>query len=159
MNQIILKKAVIFSFLLGAVIGIASILPFMIGFNLFILSFCSSVIILLYMRNNEKHLSYLTNEQGAIMGGVIGFFTTIGFFATFTPLVFIIHLIFKNYYAYMIPDLLTSALWLFFVLVFMVGIIFALTNSATGMGVVYFLGKMQPTPDNLDARLDIKIED
>ena len=52
---------------------------------------------MLYMKKNEKHLSYLTTEQGAIIGGLIGFFATVGFFATFTPMVGIIHLIFKNY--------------------------------------------------------------
>ena len=159
MNQLIAKKACVFALMLGAIIGIISLIPNFIGFTLFILSFFSSVIIILYMKKNEKHLSYLTNEQGAIIGGLIGFFATVGFFATFTPMVGIIHLIFKNYYSYAIPDVMQNAIWLFFIIVFMVGIIFALINSVSAMGLVWILNHIQKEPENLDARLDIKIED
>ena len=159
MNQIIAKKAAVFAFILGAMIGIVSLLPFLIGFSLFTLSFFSSVIVMAYMKKGEKHVSYLTNEQGAIMGGMIGFFATVGFFVTFSPMVSILHLIFKKYYSYMIPDMLSNALWLFFVIVFMVAFIFALTNATTGMGLTWILSKIEKEPQNLDARLDIKIED
>ncbi len=159
MNQIIAKKATAFALMFGAIIGIISLVPYFIGLALFVLSFFSSVLVILYMKKDEKHLSYLTNEQGAILGGLIGFFATVGFCATFSPMVGIIHLIFKSYYSYAIPDLLHSALWLFFVLVFMVGIIFALINSVSAMGLVWILNHIQKEPENVDARLDIKIED
>lgn len=159
MNQIIAKRTAIFSLILGAVLGLASLIPALIGFMLFVLAFFSSVIVMLYMKKNEKHIAYLTNEQGAIMGGIVGFFSTIGFFVSFCPMVCIIKLIFKKYYAYMIPDMLNSAMWLFFVVVFMVAFIFALTNSASGMGTTWILGNIEKKPENIDARLDIKIED
>ena len=159
MNQVIAKKTAIFAVILGAIIGIISLFPIFIGFSLFVLSFFSSTIVMLYMKKNEKHIAYLTNEQGAIMGGIIGFFATIGFFLTFSPMVCILRLIFKTYYSYMIPDMLRDAIWLFIVLVFMVGVIFALTNSATGMGTSWVLNHIEKEPENLDARLDIKIED
>ena len=111
------------------------------------------------MKKNEKHISYLTTEQGAILGALIGFFATIGFCATFTPMVGIIHLVFKNYYSYAIPDIMHSAFWLFFVIVFMVGVIFALINSVGAMVLIWIQNHMQKEPENLDARLDIKIED
>ena len=159
MNEIIAKKAGILAVLLGAVIGIIALIPPLIGISLFCLTFLASTIVMIYMKKNEKHISFLTNEQGAILGGIIGFFATIGFFITFSPLVCIIHLIFKKYYAYMIPDMLSNALWLFFVIVFMVGLIFAMTNSATGMGLTWVLSNIEKKPQHHDARLDIKIED
>lgn len=159
MNQLIAKRTALFALILGAVIGLFSLFPFFIGLCLFVLSFLSSTIIMLYMKKNEKHISYLTNEQGAIMGGIVGFFATVGFFIAFSPMVCILKLIFKNYYAYMIPDMLKDAMWLFFVLVFMVAIIFALVNSATGMGTTWILNYIQKEPENIDARLDIKIEE
>lgn len=159
MNQLIAKRTAIFALILGALIGLASLLPFLIGFSLFILAFFSSVIVMVYMKKDEKHLSFLTNEQGAIMGGIIGFFATVGFFLTFSPMVCILRMIFKTYYSYMIPDMLHDAMWLFFVVVIMVGFIFALTNSATGMGVSWFFNQIEKKPENSDARLDIKIED
>lgn len=159
MNQLIAKRTAIFSLILGALVGLVSLLPFLIGISLFLLAFFSSVAVMLYMKKDEKHISYLTNEQGAIMGGLIGFFSTIGFFLTFSPMVCILHLIFRSYYSYMIPDMLKDALWLFVVVVVMVSAIFALTNSATGMGLCWILSHIEKEPENLDARLDIKIEE
>ena len=159
MNQLIAKRTAIFSLILGAIVGLVSLLPFLIGISLFLLAFFSSVVVMLYMKKDEKHISYLTNEQGAIMGGLIGFFSTIGFFLTFSPMVCILHLIFRNYYSYMIPDMLKDALWLFVVVVVMVAAIFALTNSATGMGLCLILSHIEKEPENIDARLDIKIEE
>jgi hypothetical protein len=159
MNQLIAKKAGLFALILGAAIGLVSLFPFFIGFCLFALSFFSSTIVILYMKKDEKHVAYLTNEQGAILGGVIGFFATIGFALSFCPMVCILKLIFKTYYAYIIPDLLKDALWLFFVLLFMVAFIFALINSTTGMGTAWIMNQVEKKPENIDARLDIKIED
>lgn len=159
MNQVIAKKAIVFALMLGAIIGLASLFPFLIGFSLFVLGFLSSVLVMFYMKKDEKHIAYLTNEQGAIFGGLVGFFATIGFFVIFSPMVCVLRLIFKSYYAYTIPDMLKDALWLFFVLVFMVAFIFALTNCATAMGATWILSHIEKAPENADARLDIKIEE
>lgn len=160
MNQLILKRASVFSLILGALIGLAALLPSVIGFAIFTLGFLSSIIVIFYMKNNEKHLGIIDNEQGAILGGFIGFFSGIGFFISFTPMVFILKLIFKDtYYSYAIPYILNDAFWLFLVIVFMVSAIFALTNSATGMGTAFLLNKFEQKPENYDAPLDIKIED
>ncbi len=159
MSQFVVKRAIIFSLILGALFGLLALLPMLIGLVIFIFGFFSSVIIILYMKRNEKHLSFLTNEQGAILGGIIGFFATVGFFVSFCPMVCIIHSIFKSYYSYAIPEMLSLGLWLFFVIVFMTAIIFAMTNSATAMGLTFILGQIEKKPDDYDAPLDIKIED
>ena len=159
MNQLIAKRTAIFSLILGAILGLISLIPSLIGLVLFVLAFFSSTAVMLYMKKDEKHVAYLTNEQGAIMGAIIGFFATVGFFTTFSPMVCILKFIFKNYYSYMIPDMLSEAMWLFFVVIFMVGFIFALTNSASGMGTAWIIGNIEKKPENYDARLDIKIED
>jgi len=159
MNQIIAKRAAVFALILGAVLGLISLVPAFVGLGIFVLSVFSSVIVMLYMKKNEKHVAYLTNEQGAIMGGIIGFFATVGFAFSFCPMVCILKLIFKTYYSYIIPDLLKDAIWLFFVLLFMIAFIFALINSTTGMGTTWILNRIEKKPENLDARLDIKIED
>jgi hypothetical protein len=49
-NESVIKRAAVFSLILGACIGIVSILPFMIGFTLFALMFLVSPIIIIYMK-------------------------------------------------------------------------------------------------------------
>ncbi len=160
MNQLIVKRASIFSLILGAILGLIALFPSIIGFALFIVGFLASIIVILYMKKNEKHLGIIDNEQGAILGGIIGFFTGVGFFASFSPMVCILRLIFKEkYYSYAIPDIVTEAFWLFVIIVIMVSVIFALTNSATGMATAFMLNKIEEKPKDYDAPLDIKIED
>ena len=159
MNEIIIKRAVIFALILGALIGLLSSIPSLIGFSILVLSFFTSLIVIFYMKRNEKYLGIITTQQGAILGGIIGFFSGVGFFVTFCPMVCILHLIFKTYYSYGIPDILHDAFWLFIVIVIMVGAIFGMINSATGMAVAWFLDKIEKKPENSDAPLDIKIED
>ena len=159
MNKIIAKKACIFSLIFGAIIGLISLVPQVVGLGLFIVSFMSSFFVILFMKKDEKHLAFINNEQGAILGGMIGFASGLGFFASFSPMVYILHLIFKKYYSYAIPYIVNDALWLFFVIVFMVCLIFALTNSAVGMGVAFVFNKIEEKPQDFDVPLDIKIED
>ena len=69
-------------------------------------------------------------------------------------------MIFKEkYYSYAIPDIITEAFWLFVIIVVMVSVIFALTNSAVGMGTAFMLNKIEEKPKDYDVPLDIKIED
>ena len=159
MNELIIKRASIFSLLLGALIGLVALIPSLILMCLFVLSCLSSIIIIAYMKKNEKYLGIIDNQQGAILGGIVGFFATVGFFASFSPMVTIIHLIFKKYYSYAIPDMLHSAPWLFFIVVIMVAAMFAVMNAVSGMGIAFVLNKIEEKPKDYDARLDIKIED
>ena len=159
MNELIAKRIAIFSVIFGAVIGLIAVIPPLIGMCLFVLSFLSAPILILYMKKNEKFLGFIDNQQGAILGAISGFFTTVGFFVTFCPMVCILHLIFKKYYSYAIPDMVQTGLWLLFVIIFMVALIFAMTNSASGMGTSWILGYIEKKPQNHDAQLDIEIND
>jgi len=158
MNEIIIKRAVVFSLILGALIGVVSSIPLFAGYGFLVLILFCSPIVILYMKKNEKHLGILNNEESAILGAVIGFCSTIGFFAAFSPLVCIFRLIFKTYYAYTIPDVLSTALWLFILLVVVLASIFAATNATSAMGLNWILSFAEKKPKEDDS-IDIKIED
>ena len=83
MNQVVVKRAAIFSLILGAILGLIALFPSVIGFSLFAVSFLAAIIVILYMKKNEKHLGIIDNEQGAILGGIIGFFSGVGFLPLF----------------------------------------------------------------------------
>lgn len=159
MNELVLKRAIIFSLILGATLGLLALIPALVGISLFVLAFLSSAIVMIYMKAKENFFSSLDIQQGATIGGVIGFFSGIGFFISFAPMVMILHLIFKGYYSYAIPYIVQDALWLFLVIIFMVAIMFALTNAASAMGVTFVLNRLTEKPKDYDAPLDIKIDD
>lgn len=160
MNQIIIKNASIFSLIFGAIMGIAALLPFLIGYVLFILVFFSSIAVILYMKRNDKHLGIIDTQQGAVLGGIIGFLSCVGFFLSFSPMVCILKLILKErYYAYAIPDAFSMGIWLLLIIILMVGSLFAMTNSVSGMGLAWILSHIEQKPQDSDARLDIEIND
>ena len=59
MNQLIIKRAVLFSLIFGACIGLVSSIPFLIGISIFVLAFFSSVFVILFMRKDEKYVAFL----------------------------------------------------------------------------------------------------
>lgn len=160
MNQLVIKHAGIFSLIFGAMLGIAALLPFLIGYVLIILAFFSSVVVILYMKKNDKHLGIIDTREGSILGAIIGFLSCVGFFIAFCPMVCILKLILKDaYYSYAIPEAFSMGIWLLFMIIIMVGTVLAMTNAATGMGLAWALEYFEQKPENSDARLDIKIDD
>ena len=158
MNILILKQALIFAFILGAVLGIISLIPQLLWICILILALLSAPIVIIYMKSKEI-LGIISTENAAQMGSLLGAISTVGFFVTFAPLVCIVKLIFKKYYAYAIPDMLSGVFWLFIVIVLMVALIFAATNCASTMGLNMLYSAFEKKPKDDDARLDIKIED
>lgn len=143
MNSVLIKKTIIFSFIFGAFLGLIALLPNVIGYCLVTLTFFSSFFVILFLKK-DKSYQPLNSKEGTILGSVIGFFTTFGFFLSFSPMVCILKMILKqNYYAYAIPDMINMGMWLFFMIVFVVAFIFALTNSITAMGIVWLFDKME----------------
>ncbi len=159
MSEIIIKRAVVFALILGAFLGLLSVIPPVIGFSLFILSFFSSIIIMLFMKKNDKYLGILTNQEGAVLGAIIGFFSSVGFFISFCPMVIFMKLIIKDYYTYGIPYILQDAIWLFFIIVFMVSAMVSMLNSVCAMGMTFVLNKFETKPNDINTNLDIKIND
>ena len=158
MNLLIAKRALLFSLIFGAFVGLVSLIPALIGLCLFVIAFLSAPIIILFMKKNDKHLGIINNEQGAILGGIAGFFTSVGFFISFSPMVCILKLIIKSYYAYMIPDMIKDALWLFVIVVLMVALVYAATNAASGMGVAWLMSHFEKVSDTTDNAIDIEID-
>ena len=162
MNQVIVKKTVIFSLILGACLGLIWHIPSytILGFVLTILLFLSSILIILYMKKDEKHLSFIDNREGAILGGIAGFFTTLGAFASFSPMAYILYFInHNNYFGSLVHTFVSGTLWLYIIIVLMVSFIFACTNSATGMGLAYILKFFEKKPEDSDSQIDIEIND
>ena len=80
----------------------------------------------------------IDSKDTALKGGIIGFISFVSFTAVFIPCVLILSIIFKNYYNYGLPYFLNlQALWLFILILLAVGIICAVTNGVTLMGLQF----------------------
>ena len=98
--------------------------------SLFILPFLSALIIFSILRITEKNLPELEIKEYAVLGAGIGGIAGFSFLIIFTPLVLLIHLVFKDYYAYGINYL---NFFVAFVFIITISIIILITNAGGGL--------------------------
>ena len=85
MNLLILKRAGILSAILGVIIAICGLLPFLIVYTVLALSFLAAPIVIIYMKK-KKLMGWLDMQQSAIFGAYSGIATSIAFFIMFISL-------------------------------------------------------------------------
>lgn len=161
MNQLIVKQTAILSAILGGILGVLTLIPFVRNFSFMLLILCISAVIIVYMKKNEL-IGIIDVREGAILGAIIGFISFVAFSIVFVPLVSIIGLIFKGYYTYGILYLLQASG--FFVLVMLMGflaILSALMNSFSGLVTAYIYEilsgiKKEELQDKEDVDFEIK---
>ena len=168
MNTLIAKKATVYSLIIGAILALFGSFNFLMGLVSFALAvFVAPVVIFILQKRNE--IGFLDNQQGAAIGALSGFFATVSFFIIFTPITLFLNwlapiigskikFISTYHYSYGLTSLIRpDTLWVFGLIVIVIGILIALTNSATGMGSTFLLSQFNKKPEDLE-EIDIKIE-
>lgn len=95
MELVLLKRMVIISSILGAILGVVTVIPAVNVLSFFAIMFLASPFVILYMTKYNM-MGVLNLKQTLIYGAIIGFLSFLGFSLTFVPLATIIGLIYKN---------------------------------------------------------------
>lgn len=145
MNKILIKQLSVLSLILGAILGVITIIPYL-GVLAFIAQmFVAATLVLIYLKKNNM-LGKLLPKDGALYGAIIGFISCIGFCITLVPIAAIISLI-NNLWFHKLVWYSSMGLWFtnglsgFFVLilmVFFVAILSALMNAFSGLATLFF---------------------
>ena len=131
----ITKEMMKISMLFGIITGVIALIPPFIFYSLLILFLFASIAVVLYYRRIEK-FELTDSKDTALKGGIIGFISFLSYIAVFVPCVLVLSFIFKGYYNYGLPYFLSlQAFWLFILILVVVGIICAVTNGVTLMGL------------------------
>lgn len=141
MNKIVVKQTAILSALLGGIIGVLTLIPFVRNFSFMLLMLCISAVIIVYMKKNDL-IGIIDAKEGAILGGIIGFISFIAFSIVFVPLVAILGWILNffhiTYYTFGITYMLRiSGLFVLIMLVAFMGLLSALMNAFAGLITAY----------------------
>lgn len=137
MNPLLVKQAAILSAILGGILGVLTLIPFIRNFSFMLLILCISAVIIVYMKKNDL-IGIIDVKEGAILGAIIGFVSFIAFSIVFVPLVTLVGLIFKGYYTFGISYMLkVSGFFVLVMLVAFVGILSALMNAFAGLATAY----------------------
>lgn len=156
MNPLIVKQSSILSAILGGILGVLTLIPFVRNFSFLLLILCISAVIIIYMKKNDL-IGIIDVKEGAILGAIIGFVSFIAFSIVFVPLVSLVGLIFKGYYTFGITYMLRiSGFFVLIMLVIFLGILSALMNAFSGMVTAYMyevlsgVKKEEKSEENID---------
>lgn len=147
MNQLLIKQTCILSLVLGAILGVITIIPFIGAFSFLTLMFVASSIVLIYMKKNNM-LGKLIPKDGALLGAIIGFTSFIGFSISFIPLATIIGLFYKGSYYLGISMLFRIGFFVMIMMVVFVAMLSALMNAFSGLATVYIYSQMLNTEES-----------
>lgn len=137
MNPILVKQTSILSAILGGILGVVTLIPFIRNFSFMLLMLFISAVVIVYMKKNDL-IGIIDVREGSILGAIIGFVSFVAFSVVYVPLVALVGLIFKNYYTFGIGFLLkSSGFFVLIMLVVFMGLLSALMNAFTGLVTAY----------------------
>lgn len=156
MNPSLIKQSTILSAILGGVLGILTLIPFVRNFSFLLLILAVSAVVIVYMKRNDL-IGIIDVREGAILGALIGFISFIAFSIVFVPLVSLVGLIFPSYYTFGITYMLKiSGFFVLILLVIFLAILSALMNAFSGLVTAYIyevltgLKKEEKEEENID---------
>lgn len=137
MNPLLVKQTAILSAILGGILGVLTLIPFVRNFSFMLLIVCISAVIIVYMKKNDL-IGIIDVKEGAVLGAIIGFVSFIAFSIVFVPIAAIIGSIFKGYYLGWLAMLLkASGFFVLIMLVVFLGLLSALMNAFAGLVTAY----------------------
>jgi len=140
MNQLIVKQTAILSAILGGILGVLTLIPFVRNFSFMLLILCISAVIIVYMKKNDL-IGIIDVKEGAILGAIIGFVSFIAFSIVFMPLVMLVSAILGafhiHYNTYGINIFIQTGFFVLIMLVIFIGILSALMNAFAGLVTAY----------------------
>lgn len=158
MNQLLMKEIAILSAILGGILGVITLIPFIKTFAFMALILCVSAIVLVYMKKNDA-IGIINTKEGAILGAISGFVSFIAFSIVFVPLVSIIGLIFKSYNTYGILYLLkASGFFVLVMLIIFIAILSALMNAFSGLVTAYVYEYLTGIKKEANENFEIEID-
>lgn len=161
MNPLLVKQTAILSAILGGILGLLTLIPFVRNFSFAILILCISAVVIVYMKRNDL-IGIIDVKEGAILGAIIGFISFITFSIVFMPLVALLGMLLttigiKGYYTFGIKYLLqASGFFVLIMLVIFMALLSALMNSFAGLVTAYIYGilsgikKEEKAEENVD---------
>lgn len=154
-KQLLLKQMSMLSSVLGLILGVLTVIPFICNFSFFALIVLAAPLVLIYMKKLDM-IGILDIRQGAMYGAVIGFISFIAFSVSFVPLATIIGFIYKGSYYLGVSLLFRSGFFVLIMMVFFVAILAALMNAFSGLVTVYLYNQFEQKPEESKTDIDIK---
>ncbi len=159
MNPILVKQTAILSAILGGIIGIITLIPFIRNFSFLLLILAISAVVIIYMKKNDL-IGIIDIREGALLGAIIGFVSFIAFSIIFIPIAAIIGTIFKGYFmSWLVLLLKASGFFVLIMLVIFLGLLSALMNAFSGLVTAYIYEILSGIKKEQNESIDFEIKE
>ena len=155
-NKFLIKQMATLSGVLGLILGVLTIIPFICNFSFFALIVLAAPIILFYMKKLDM-IGILDVKQGAMYGAIVGFISFLAFSVSFVPLATVVGLLYKGSFYLGVSLLVRSGFFVIVMMVFFVAILAALMNAFSGLVTIYIYNQIEQKPE--ESKTDINIEE
>ncbi len=138
MNLRLLKQISILSAILGAILGIITLIPYIGVLSFLVCVFAAGSLVLFYLQKLEL-IGQLDTKFWSIYGAAGGFMAFIGFAVTFVPLATIIGMIVKTSYYLGVSLMFRLGFFITILMILFVAVIAALMNGFGAMTTAYVI--------------------
>ena len=129
MNKLLFQRITFFSSILGGLLALITLIPFIGQIGFFILMCFASVFVILFMMKLDL-IEFYEIRESVIVGALIGAISYIAFSIIYIPVVIILMRLFGIYTNYGVSLILSSAsLWLLIILTVFMAVLSATLNA------------------------------
>ncbi|MBP3924303.1 hypothetical protein J6E39_03580 [bacterium] len=139
MNKLSIKQLSTLSAILGVLLGVLTLIPF-VGQLAFIILMCFAAVIVIWFMLKVELIEIKTNKQSIVAGAIVGFISFIAFCVMYLPLVYVLSRVFNLYSWYGVSVFLSvGSFGIIILLVLFMALLSAVINAFTGFLTYYGL--------------------
>ena len=137
MNKLLLQQITFFSSVLGGLLALVTLIPFIGQIGFFLLMCCASVFVILFMMRLEL-IEFYEIKESVLVGALIGAISYIAFSVVYILVVIILMKFFGLYTNYGVSLILSSAsFWILVVLTAFMAVLSATVNAFSAFLTFY----------------------
>ncbi|MBR6723448.1 hypothetical protein IKL64_08330 [bacterium] len=139
MDKFVVKNIIIFSLILGVILGLLAPIPYVGTVMLVVALLLSAPIIMFYLIMDNK-LELTTTKDSIITGAIVGFAVNISFSVAYASVVAILAKTINYSSNYILTTMIVnSPIWLLGVFIIFIGVLCATTNAFGGFLTYYLI--------------------
>lgn len=139
MDKFVVKNIIIFSLILGVILGLLAPIPYVGTFMLIVALILSAPIIMLYLIMDNR-LELTTTKDSIITGAIVGFVVNISFSIAYALVMAILAKVINYSSNFILTTMIiNSPIWLLGVFIIFIGVLCATTNSFSGFVTYYII--------------------
>ena len=139
MDKFVVKNIIVFSLILGVILGVLAPIPYVGTFMLIVALVLSAPLVMIYLIMDNR-LELTTTKDSIITGAIVGFVVNISFSIAYASIMAILAKTINYSSNFILTTMIVnSPIWLLGVFIIFIGVLCATTNPFSGFVTYYII--------------------